>query len=74
MLYVGPPSESDREDIFHIHIRGKPCGPDVSIKELARLTDGCTGADIALICREAGLAAIAVCIELLLQMTYRTFY
>ncbi|KAG4393591.1 hypothetical protein AAZX31_03G108000 [Glycine max] len=58
LLYVGPPNEVDREEIFRIHLRKIPCGSDVSLKELARLTDGCTGADISLICREAAVAAI----------------
>ncbi|RYR32850.1 hypothetical protein Ahy_A10g047377 isoform D [Arachis hypogaea] len=58
LLYVGPPNETDREDIFRIHLRKIPCDSDVSIKELAHLTDGCTGADISLICREAAVAAI----------------
>ncbi|XP_057503383.1 calmodulin-interacting protein 111 isoform X2 [Actinidia eriantha] len=58
LLYVGPPSETDREDIFQIHLRRIPCSPDVCIKELALLTEGCTGADISLICREAALAAL----------------
>ncbi|KAF9598576.1 hypothetical protein IFM89_028203 [Coptis chinensis] len=58
LLYVGPPSEADREDIFHIHVRQMPCSSDVSMKELARLTEGYTGADKSLICREAAIAAI----------------
>uniref|UniRef100_A0A5B7BLR3 AAA+ ATPase domain-containing protein n=1 Tax=Davidia involucrata TaxID=16924 RepID=A0A5B7BLR3_DAVIN len=57
LLYVGPPNEKDRRDIFSIHLRKIPCA-DVCIKELALLTEGCTGADISLICREAALAAI----------------
>ncbi|KAF7819152.1 Calmodulin-interacting protein 111 [Senna tora] len=58
LLYVGPPNERDREEIFRIHLHKIPCGSDVSIKELASLTYGCTGADISLICREAAVAAI----------------
>ncbi|VFQ68860.1 unnamed protein product [Cuscuta campestris] len=58
LLYVGPPDENDREDIFNIHLRKTPCGSDVCVKELALLTKGCTGADISLICREAAMAAI----------------
>ncbi|KAF9679513.1 hypothetical protein SADUNF_Sadunf06G0022700 [Salix dunnii] len=58
LLYVGPPNQNDREDIFHIHLRKVPCSSDVNVKKLACLTDGCTGADIALICREAAVAAI----------------
>ncbi|GKV28905.1 hypothetical protein SLEP1_g37892 [Rubroshorea leprosula] len=58
LLYVGPPNKSDREDIFHIHLRKIPCSSDVNLKELACLTEGCTGADISLICREAAIAAL----------------
>ncbi|CAL0322909.1 unnamed protein product [Lupinus luteus] len=58
LLYVGPPNKVDIEEIFRIHLRNIPCGPDVSIEELASLSDGCTGADISLICREAAVAAI----------------
>ncbi|MCL7025845.1 hypothetical protein MKW94_012841 [Papaver nudicaule] len=58
LLYVGPPNETDREDIFRIHVQKMPCGSDVSIRELSILTEGCTGADISSICCEAALAAI----------------
>ncbi|KAK4281981.1 hypothetical protein QN277_013417 [Acacia crassicarpa] len=58
LLYVGPPNEIDREEIFRIHLHKIPRGSDVSLKELASLTDGFTGADISLICREAAVAAI----------------
>lgn len=58
LLYVGPPNKSGREDIFRIHLRKIPCCSDVNLKELASLTEGYTGADISLICREAGIAAI----------------
>ncbi|KAJ8534317.1 hypothetical protein K7X08_007641 [Anisodus acutangulus] len=58
LLYVGPPDEKDREAIFHIHLKKMPCSSDIWIEELARLTSGCTGADITLICREAAIAAI----------------
>lgn len=61
LLYVGPPNETDRVEIFRIHLRKIPCSSDVSIKELACLTEGCTGADISLICREAAISAIEVC-------------
>ncbi|KAL1087500.1 hypothetical protein V6Z11_D08G187500 [Gossypium hirsutum] len=58
LLYVGPPNENDREDIFRIHLSKSPCSSDVSLKELAHLTEGCTGADISLICREAAVIAL----------------
>ncbi|KAL6285660.1 hypothetical protein ACE6H2_010050 [Prunus campanulata] len=58
LLYVGPPNEPDREEIFHIHLRKIPCSSDVNIYELAHLSEGCTGADISLICKEAAFAAL----------------
>ncbi|OEL26776.1 Calmodulin-interacting protein 111 [Dichanthelium oligosanthes] len=58
LLDVQPPNEVDRADIFQIHTRSIPCGPDVSLEELARLTEGYTGADIKLVCREAAVAAL----------------
>ncbi|KAG8372164.1 hypothetical protein BUALT_Bualt12G0038000 [Buddleja alternifolia] len=58
LLYVGPPSKKDREDIFRVHLNHMPCSSGVCISELARLTESCTGADISLICREAAIAAI----------------
>uniref|UniRef100_A0A0A9H6V4 CIP111 n=1 Tax=Arundo donax TaxID=35708 RepID=A0A0A9H6V4_ARUDO len=58
LLDVQPPDEGDREDIFRIHTRSMPCCPDVDLKELARLTEGYTGADIKLVCREAAVAAL----------------
>ncbi|KAG6494079.1 hypothetical protein ZIOFF_049098 [Zingiber officinale] len=55
---VQPPDENDREDIFRIHLRNIPCSSDVSIRDLAQLTQGYTGADIKLVCREAAIAAL----------------
>ncbi|GJV04588.1 calmodulin-interacting protein 111 isoform X1 [Tanacetum coccineum] len=57
LVYVGPPNEEDRKEIFSVHLRNMSCSSDVCIEELGRLSEGCTGADISLICREAALAA-----------------
>lgn len=58
LVYVGPPNETDREDIFRIHLRKKPCCSDVCIEQLALLTEGFTGADISHVCRMAALLAM----------------
>lgn len=55
---MGPPNKKDREDIFRVHLRRMPCNSNVCISELSLLTEGCTGADISLICREAAMTAI----------------
>lgn len=57
-IYIPPPDKKAREEIFRIHLRGKPIAEDVSIEELAEKTEGYSGADIEAICREAGMLAI----------------
>ncbi|XP_078156359.1 cam interacting protein 111 isoform X3 [Carex rostrata] len=58
LLDVQPPDEADREEIFLVHTKKIPCGPDVRLRELAVLTEGYTGADIKLVCREAAISAL----------------
>lgn len=60
-----PPNKADRADIFRIHTHRVPCCPGVNFEELARLTEGYTGADIKLVCREAAVAALDVCTRFL---------
>ncbi|MDR3074448.1 MAG: CDC48 family AAA ATPase [Candidatus Methanoplasma sp.] len=57
-VYIGAPDHESRMAIFGIHTKEKPLADDVSIKELADKTDGCTGADIAAICNEAVMTAV----------------
>jgi len=52
------PDESERRTIFGIHTNGRPVDPEISIEELARLTEGRNGADIEAICRRASLLAM----------------
>ncbi|CAN6362766.1 unnamed protein product [Urochloa humidicola] len=58
LLDVQPPNEADRADIFRIHTQRTPCSTDVNLEKLARFTEGYTGADINLVCREAAVAAL----------------
>ena len=57
LIYVPPPDEEARRQIFWIHLKGVPTG-ELDLEELARLSDGYSGADIAAVCREAKLMAI----------------
>src|SRR6266516_2638986 len=52
------PNESERRAIFSIHTLGRPLDPEISLEELAKLTDGRNGADIEAICRRASLLAM----------------
>jgi transitional endoplasmic reticulum ATPase len=63
VLYVPPPDEKARLQIFKIHTREMPLAKDVNIEELAKITEGYTGADIEALCREAALTAARENIE-----------
>ncbi|MEM2928638.1 MAG: CDC48 family AAA ATPase [Nitrososphaerota archaeon] len=63
VLYVPPPDEKARLQIFKIHTKDMPLAKDVSIEELAKITEGYTGADIEALCREAALTAARENIE-----------
>ncbi len=52
------PDEEGRRAIFSVHLRDRPLAPDVTAEELARITPGRSGADIAAICRRASLLAL----------------
>ncbi|MBS7612262.1 CDC48 family AAA ATPase [Candidatus Bathyarchaeota archaeon] len=58
LIYVPPPDEKTRLQIFKIHTRNMPLDDDVSLERLAAITEGYTGADIAALCREAAMNAI----------------
>ncbi len=58
LIYVPPPDEKARLEIFKVHTRNMPLAEDVDLKELARKTEGYTGADIAAVCREAAMIAL----------------
>ncbi len=58
IIYIRPPGQGAREEIFKIHLKGKPLESDVNLKELARATEGYVGSDIEAVCREASLLAL----------------
>jgi len=58
VLYVQPPDEKARLEIFKIHTRKNPLAKDVSFQNLVAETEGSMGSDIEAICREATMMAI----------------
>jgi len=58
-VYVPLPDEAARKEIFRIHLRGKPLADDVNLDELARRTEGYSGADLRALVREAALSAMS---------------
>jgi cell division protease FtsH len=54
---VNYPDVKGREEILKVHARGKPLGPDIDLKTIARSTAGFTGADLENVLNEAALLA-----------------
>ena len=57
-IVIGVPDEAGRREILAIHTRGMPLGTGVDLQELARVTHGFVGADIAALAREAAIEAV----------------
>ena len=58
MIKIGPPDLAARKEILKVHAKGKPLAADVDLNEIARRTEGYTGADIAAVVNEATMIAI----------------
>lgn len=56
-IMVNYPDVKGREEILKVHSRGKPLGPDVDLKTIAKSTSGFTGADLENLLNEAALLA-----------------
>jgi transitional endoplasmic reticulum ATPase len=57
-IVIGVPDERGRREILSIHTRGMPLEAEVDLNELARVTHGFVGADIAALTREAAIEAV----------------
>ncbi|EGO23346.1 hypothetical protein SERLADRAFT_438665 [Serpula lacrymans var. lacrymans S7.9] len=55
IMYVGPPDQAGREDILAIRTRKMSVEPNLDVKQIAAMTDGCSGAEITALCQEAAL-------------------
>ncbi|MFD1686516.1 CDC48 family AAA ATPase [Halobellus litoreus] len=58
LVLIGQPEEEGREQILKIHTRNSPLAPDVSLREIAEITDGYVGSDLQTIAREAAIEAL----------------
>ena len=54
---VGRPDVKGREEILQVHVKNKPLGDDVDLKNLAQTTAGYTGADLENLMNEAAIRA-----------------
>src|SRR6266581_2656468 len=58
VVELAHPNEIERRAIFAIHTKGRPLAPEITMEELASLTEGRSGADIEAICRRAALLGL----------------
>lgn len=56
-IYVDLPELTDRMEIFNVHLRNIKVNSDLDVEQLAKQTQGFSGADIANVCNEAALIA-----------------
>src|SRR5437870_4845324 len=57
-IEIGVPDRDGRLEILQIHTRGMPLSKDVDLKELAGLTHGYVGADLAALSKEAAMRSL----------------
>jgi SpoVK/Ycf46/Vps4 family AAA+-type ATPase len=58
IVFVAPPDEAARREILRLHLRGKPAAEDVELAQLARETEGFSGADLQALVDGAADAAL----------------
>jgi len=58
ILYVVAPDYEGRIKILKVHTKNMPLREDISLKNIALMTEGYSGADLENLCREAGMQAI----------------
>ena len=73
LLYITAPDLISREEILKVHTKNMPLADNVSLKHLAQVTEGYSGADLENLCREAGMEAIREAMYDLDKIDYRHF-
>ncbi len=58
LIFVPPPNEEQRSELFALYLKKAPLEDDVDFKKLGNETPGFTGADIANLCRQAKMNAL----------------
>jgi transitional endoplasmic reticulum ATPase len=57
-IEIGVPSKEGRLDVLKIHTRNMPMAQDVDLKEIANVTHGFVGADLASLAKEAAMIVL----------------
>jgi len=59
LIYAEPPDIEARKQVLSIHLRNMPLAADVDLDGIAARSEGLSGAELANLCREAGLVALS---------------
>ncbi len=57
-IEIGVPSKEGRLDIMKIHTRNMPLSKNVNLREIAGITHGFVGADLASLCKESAMIVL----------------
>lgn len=57
-IAILPPDRNGRLEVLKIHTRNMPLADDVDLNHFAQITYGFVGADLAALCKEAGMTAL----------------
>jgi SpoVK/Ycf46/Vps4 family AAA+-type ATPase len=58
VIAIAAPTDEERLAILRVHARGRPFAPDIVLADIARRTDGLSGAELEQLLRDAGLQAV----------------
>ena len=58
LVFIPPPDEKARLEILKVHTRKVPLAKDVDLEEIAKRTEGYSGADLEALTREAAMNAL----------------
>ncbi|MCR4965612.1 MAG: AAA family ATPase [Bacteroidales bacterium] len=59
VIYIPPPDQSAREELFRLYLKGRPCALEIDYSRLATLTPNHVASDIAFLANEAAISASA---------------
>jgi katanin p60 ATPase-containing subunit A1 len=59
-IYIPLPAPEGRQQLFDINLASVKMGADVKTEDLVRRTEGYSGADVTLVCREAAMMGLRV--------------
>jgi katanin p60 ATPase-containing subunit A1 len=57
-IYIPLPASEGRQQLFEINLKTVKLGEDAKLEDLVRRTDGYSGADVTLVCREAAMMGL----------------